>query len=695
MHVHNFPCDTFSFWGQESITFFSYRFGKDGVEQNGAFKKQKRLLAILIIGLIVNMTFLRANAVLIGNVPNDKNIDKQLYLQQIKAPLGWEEVNTSEVTIAILDTGVDLYHPDLKANLVEGINLIDKKMPPQDDNGHGTNVAGIVGAIGNNDEGIAGLVWNAKIMPIKVLDEQGEGDSFLVGQGIRYAVDNGAKIVLLSLGEPIYTPFMKEAVDYAESKDVLVVAASGNEGNRLNYPSAFANVLSVGAVDLEDDYETYSNYGQQLDVVAPGEGIYTTKLGGGYTSNVGTSMAAPQVAGLAALIYQKYPILTPAEVRDLIKFTADDVGRPGWDILTGYGRINVAKALTSPLSTIKDGYEQNQTKDKATPIPLQDTINAQIAGVNDHDWYQLLLPYRGKVQLNIQLKQEPNVALQLELEPANSEDQQPLVYPINKNLTIDIDLPKGTTYLKISLSTTVKEMTPDRETINEQLRNEAISYSVSTKYTIYKDNYENNDRPWQAYQIQHLSEPIKGTLEKDQDLDWYKLYIPSNGELKAKVSVDTLRLDPVIRIQPEGKKAIEIDSYGSGKAEEGTIFARPGTYYIQISDYNGYGVNGEYTLQLQFKDMDGDIHEPNNLSSNATRITPSNRKMEGILSNDQDVDWFIFEIKQMSNQLDFDFLAEQEADVTLYDDNYEIIWNQKQTSWKEQLELKKELIDFE
>lgn len=652
-------------------------------------KKQKRLLAILIIGLIVNMTFLRANAVLIGNVPNDKNIDQQLYLQQIKAPLGWEEINTSEVTIAILDTGVDLYHPDLKANLVEGINLIDKKMPPQDDNGHGTNVAGIVGAIGNNDEGIAGLVWNAKIMPIKVLDEQGEGDSFLVGQGIRYAVDHGAKIVLLSLGEPIYTPFMKEAVDYAESKDVLVVAASGNEGNRLNYPSAFANVLSVGAVDLEDDYETYSNYGQQLDVVAPGEGIYTTKLGGGYTSNVGTSMAAPQVAGLAALIYQKYPILTPAEVRDLIKFTADDVGRPGWDILTGYGRINVAKALTSPLSTIKDGYEPNQTKDKATPIPLQDTINAQIAGVNDHDWYQLLLPYRGKVQLKIQLKQEPNVPLQLDLEPANLENQQPLVYPINKNLTIDIDLPKGTTYLKISLSTTVKEMTPDRETINEQLRNEAISYSVSTKYTIYKDNYENNDKPWQSYQIQHLSEPIKGTLEKDQDLDWYKLYIPSNGELKAKVSVDTLRLDPVIRIQPEGKKAIEIDSHGSGKAEEGTIFARPGTYYIQISDYNGYGVNGEYTLQLQFKDMDGDIHEPNNLSSNATRTTPSNRKMEGILSNDQDVDWFIFEIKQMSNQLDFDFLAEQEADVTLYDDNYEIIWNQKQTSWKEQLELKK------
>ena len=150
--------------------------------------------------------------------------------------------------VAVVDTGVDLGHPDLVGNLVDGVNLLQPSKKPNDDNGHGTNVAGFIAAVINNDKGIAGIAPNAKIMPIKALEADGTGGEAKLGEGIKYAVDHGAKIVVLSLGLNKYSDYLAGIVQYAEDHNVLLVAAVGNESTSVKYPAAYPTVLAVGGV---------------------------------------------------------------------------------------------------------------------------------------------------------------------------------------------------------------------------------------------------------------------------------------------------------------------------------------------------------------------------------------------------------------------------------------------------------------
>ncbi len=609
--------------------------------------------------------------VTISEQPNDTYLENQEYLKQIQIYEGWDIATNTDTTIAILDTGVDLYHPDLKENLVEGYNFLDKNALPQDDNGHGTNVTGIVAAVGNNNQGTAGISWKTKIMPLKVLDHKGEGESFIVGQGIRYAVDKGAEIILLSLGEPIYTPFMKEAVDYAEENGVLVVAATGNEGNRLNYPAALPDVLSVGAVNLEDKYVSYSNYGQQIDVVAPGEGIYTTKQGGGYISNTGTSMAAPQVAGLAALIKQLHPTITPRQIRDLIKFTADDVHDTGWDSKTGYGRINVKSALEAPLSILKDGFEPNDERNTAVIFPLYDSIQAQIS-YKDTDWYQMHLPYKGNLQLELQLEQEVPYPLSIQVITMEGETQDAASYKVTKQQKIDLNLPEGDVWIKIEFPNASPEQTAQIEhELDPSLK---IDYMLKSNFIIYKDRYEGNEYSWDAYLIENLNKVITGTFHQEKDVDWYKLHFDQQGKLMIRVSVDTLRMDPMITVQFSDRKREEIDDMGWGKTEFTTIDIKPGDYYIQIADYNGYSaIEGEYTLEFLFYNQFDDRYEPNDLSSTA-KVIKLNETIYSKIEGVNDIDWFKVELK-VPMYLDFSFKGDSPTEVTFYNNQLRKEWD--------------------
>ncbi len=656
----------------------------------------------------------------ISEIPNDRYYDEQYYLQQIKAEKGWEEDYTKEIIIAVLDTGVDINHPDLQGNLINGVNILNKNILPIDDNGHGTNVTGIVAAVSNNSLGISGIARNTKIMPVKVLDQNGKSDSFYVGQGIRYAVDNGADIILLCSGEAIYTPFMTEAVDYAEENGVLVIAATGNKGSELDYPSALPNVLSVGAVDSKDNYVDYSNYGQQIDVVASGEGIFTTNLGGGYVANSGTSMAAPQVAGLAVLLYQKYPDLTPKEIADIIKFSADDVGEPGWDIRTGYGRINFEKALAMDLDKLVDGYELNQTSSWAHSFPLEDIFNAQLQTYSDVDWYWLDLPYDGNLNIDISLEKYLDYGINLEfytneqiIAETNQEDMDLLLdllnkiidypemdeqaeyneqnynneanieedieediipyatYQIRSKKKINMDLPKGKYYIKISF-------------VNEQIDSELkpINYTISNKYVIYKDLYEPNDKPWNAYQINNISNLITGTFDKNYDEDWFKIYVPKNGTLSAEVKVDTKRIDPVIWMQPVGGIGSEIDYNSSGKAEFGYINVSAGEYLIRVTDYNNNIIEDEYQLQLVFKSSDRDSYEPNNFSTQATELQLTNHSIDGVIYDKNDYDWYKFDINNQS-YTKFNFTSDKNMNITLYNNNFEVVLSEEVTNWEQ------------
>lgn len=281
--------------------------------------------------------------------PNDPYFSNQWALDRIHWKETWpqEQANAS-ITIAVIDTGVDYNHPDLKDSIVKGYDFLYNDDDPMDDNGHGTHVAGIAAATTNNGIGIAGVAGGATIMPVKAFSKFGlSGDNVTVALAIKYAVDHGVDVINNSwYGTP--SKFMEDMVNYAYSKGVVFVAAAGNEGdsgNPIIYPAAYAHVIAVAATNMNNERPSFSSSGDWVDVAAPGASIYSTDLNGGYTYKSGTSMAAPYVSGLAALILSKNPNLTPNVVENIIITSADDLGPPGRDNYYGSGIINVQKAL--------------------------------------------------------------------------------------------------------------------------------------------------------------------------------------------------------------------------------------------------------------------------------------------------------------------------------------------------------------
>ena len=277
----------------------------------------------------------------------------------IKATTAWDAVKgDAETVIAILDTGVDMTHPDLAGKIVSGgHDFANDDDDATDDHWHGTHVAGIAAADTDNSTGIAGVAWNCRILPVKVTDQTGSGWYSWIIDGIVWAADHGADVINLSLGDLIDDPFLKDACRYAHDKGIIVVASAGNDGTEgVFYPAAYDEyVLAVAASDFNDALAAFSSYGPEVDVAAPGVWILGPApqwyVGTGalpYLFASGTSMAAPHVAGLAALIRSAKPDLTADDIMKVIRYTADDINRataPGRDDHAGYGRINMTKAL--------------------------------------------------------------------------------------------------------------------------------------------------------------------------------------------------------------------------------------------------------------------------------------------------------------------------------------------------------------
>ncbi len=371
--------------------------------------------------------------------PDDPEFWQQWALQQasdrdIDAPEAWGiHTGGDYVTVAIIDTGVDIDHEDLQANIwinddeapgnsfdddynryvddVQGYDFYHNDSDPDDDNSHGTHVAGIAAARGNNGQGIAGVSWQAKIMPLKVLDAGGNGTTDKVVEAIYYAADNGAQIINMSFGGDCLGgwPHVEEAVNYAALKGVLLVAAAGNNHlSSLLCPAALDHVMAVGATNANDERAYYSNYGPGLDVVAPGgdwsNRIYST-IPGTYGYKHGTSMATPYVAGLAALIRSLAPSLTSNQVRDIIQTTADDLGPAGWDQDFGYGRINAWQALetmslqTSPAQlTLFIDDDSGPVWDKLQVTTINPDAITWTAGISPPvEWLALSPPISGVV----------------------------------------------------------------------------------------------------------------------------------------------------------------------------------------------------------------------------------------------------------------------------------------------------------
>ncbi|WP_432363783.1 S8 family serine peptidase [Sporosarcina sp. UB5] len=254
------------------------------------------------------------------------------------------------VIVATIDTGVDYNHPFLKGRIVDGYDFVDNDSDPMDVHFHGTHVAGIIAET---------TPVNVKIMPIRVLNEEGQGYDSDVAKGIRYAVDHGAHIVNMSFAGEGYSQYLADAIAYALSKNVVVVVAAGNESaNTANYfPASEQKVIVVSATDKDDRVASFSNTGSTIDVSAPGVHIVSTVPGGQFKSLSGTSMAAPHVSGIAAMLKLESPIRSRQGIERLLKRYVDDRGPAGWDSQYGEGIVNIASKGVNNVSTVKDDTE--------------------------------------------------------------------------------------------------------------------------------------------------------------------------------------------------------------------------------------------------------------------------------------------------------------------------------------------------
>jgi subtilisin family serine protease len=268
------------------------------------------------------------------------------------ADQAWDIIGGSvDVKVAVVDEGIDWHHPDLAANFKTGelgYDFIGNDNDPQPDNQeafHGTHVAGIIAATRDNNEGIAG--WSlVQLMSVRVLNDTGSGTTDVVASGIRWAADHGARIINMSLTSPSSTAPMEEACQYAALAGVVIVAASGNEGQEaIGFPAALSQCIAVGASSTDSRLASFSNYGPEQEVVAPGTTILSCVPGGAYGQADGTSMASPQVAGVAALILARNWGLSAGEVRAALDASAIDMGVGGRDVKYGYGLVNAKRAV--------------------------------------------------------------------------------------------------------------------------------------------------------------------------------------------------------------------------------------------------------------------------------------------------------------------------------------------------------------
>lgn len=304
----------------------------------------------------------------------------------------WEiEKGSDSIIVAIIDTGLNVNHPELKNRFWSNIgkNFIENQNPNDlsSTNDHATNIAGIIAANANDGMGFAGIDWNCKLMILKTLDNDGSGYTTAIANAIHYAVDNGARVINLSLGSRNYSQLMSTAIEKAIKNNVVVVAAMGNENSiQENYPAAYPGVIAVGSINAESNRSnpffrtsnTGSNYGNHISVVAPGDVICSIHDNSIFNLNnclSGTSQATPHVVGLASLLLAQDSRRTPADIKAIIEKTADDqMGNPledtpGWDKYYGYGRINAYRALSEKI--IDENNDLNKKSVKIYPNPAK------------------------------------------------------------------------------------------------------------------------------------------------------------------------------------------------------------------------------------------------------------------------------------------------------------------------------------
>ncbi len=382
----------------------------------------------------------------LDDLPNDPRLSEQAGLKAVSAFKAWDiEKGSAEISVGVIDTGIDYNHPDLRGNIWinagedlnhngaldpldfngiddDGNGYIDdiigwdftdapnypdggdyrqRDADPMDENGHGTGVAGIIAAVTDNGVGMAGVAPGCRLMCLRAFTSGGYGEEDDVCAAIIYAIDNGARVINMSWGDVFVSRLLDDVIHFAASENVVCVSSAGNAAtDQVHYPSAFTNTISVGATDDADNLASFSNFGPSLDLVAPGVNILSTKLGGDYGNGFsGTSFAAPFVSAGAALLLSQNPGRDPDAVRSLLIVSADDLGTQGWDAWFGAGRLNIFRALSpEPNAAVRitapwldHGFSSGpiEIRGSAWTPSLQAYTLSYGAGENPDTWFEI------------------------------------------------------------------------------------------------------------------------------------------------------------------------------------------------------------------------------------------------------------------------------------------------------------------
>lgn len=347
---------------------------------------------------------------------SDPKTAGQYSLDRMRVRDAWSLTTGGSGIVAVLDTGVQASHPDLRNRVLPGYDFVNNDSDAADDNGHGTWVAGIVAANANDGYGIAGISWSDRILPVKIMDRQGTGTTLDLMTGITWAADHGATVINMSVGGFPYAQSVQDAATYAWNKGVVLVGAAGNNAREEEfYPASFANVVSVSGTQVEDEFAYWSSYGAKVDVSAPGASVLTTNCTvctyaehdtwGEHTYISGTSFATPNVAGVVALIRARYPSYTPGQVVNQLFGSVDDLGSAGYDIRYGRGRVNAYRAVGAaparPAIPPGDALEPNNALGAGRGIGLGATTRPSIYPAGDVDVFLVDVPRAGRLDVRV------------------------------------------------------------------------------------------------------------------------------------------------------------------------------------------------------------------------------------------------------------------------------------------------------
>ena len=340
-----------------------------------------------------------------SSATNDPYLSQQWGLLKIGTPTAWgTTTGSSSVIVAVIDTGADLAHPDLKGRFTAGYDFVNNDRDPSDDQGHGTATSGIVGAATNNSTGIAGMCWTCTLMPIKALNSSGSGSYSTIANAVTWAADNGADVINLSLGGSTDSSTLHSAVTYARNKGIVIVGSAGNNGTTaLTYPGSYSEVLSVAGSTSNDGLYSWSTYGSWVKVAAPGCD-YTTARGGGYNSSFcGTSAAAPVVSGMVGLMRAANPGATVSQIESAVTSTAVPIGS-----VVRHGRVDAAAAVAAVATT----SPTPETSPEPTPTVSSWTFSGQLNGGNPSRSYAVTTP-AGTLSAALTFTRSPSLDLAL------------------------------------------------------------------------------------------------------------------------------------------------------------------------------------------------------------------------------------------------------------------------------------------